>query len=199
MNGRIARVFAASMVPLAPAGPNVTPPELRSETLTLPAPASGPTLSAPAAPASESASLLLGPEPLAYTSVGNPLGPPLGAMQLSSTFASFEQHTGHLTLEYAGVLPKFSGYRIASEFLAGALVYRVTNAEQYFQDNPTICGGKALKFIVAKVTSLEDIKDGPLASVNLWLLSLDDYNDFRPTMVDPCGGDTYTTPRVKRS
>ena len=184
MNGRIARVFAASIAPLAPANPNVAAPELRSET---------PALSAPATPQ------VLGPEMLTYTSVGNPLGSPLGAMQLSSSFAAFEEYKGHLTLEYAGVLPKFSGYRIASDFLSGALVYRVTNAEQYFQDNPTICGGKPLKFIVAKVTSLEDIEDGPLASVNLWLLSLDDYNDFRPTMVDPCGGDTYTTPRVKRS
>jgi len=120
-------------------------------------------------------------------------------MELSSTLASFEMYKGSVTLEYAGELPKFSGYRIASDFLSGALVYRVTNADQYFQDNPTICGGKPLKFIVAKVTSLEDIKDGPLASVNLWLLSLDDYNDFRPTMIDPCGGDTYTTPRPKHS
>lgn len=181
MDGRIARLFAASMVPLAPSSPNLTPPELRADTATLSAPAP------------------LSAEPLNYISVGNPLRAPLGAMQLSSTLASFEMYKGSMTLEYAGELPKFSGYRIASDFLSGALVYRVTNAEQYFQDNPTICGGKPLKFIVAKVTSLEDIENGPLASVNLWLLSLDDYNDFRPTMSDPCGGDTYTTPRPKHS
>ena len=181
MNGRIARLFAASMVPLAPSSPNTAPPDLRSDT---------PILSAPAP---------LSAETLKYTSVGNPLASPMGTMELSSTLASFEMYRGSMTLEYAGELPKFSGYRIASDFFSGALVYRVTNAEQYFQDNPTICGGKPLKFIVAKVTSLEDIQDGPLASVNLWLLSLDDYNDFRPTMSDPCGGDTYTTPRPKHS
>jgi len=187
VDGRIARLFAASMVPLAPSSLNTTPPELRSDTPTLSAPASMPM------------PVVLGPESLTYTSVGNPLTAPLGTMQLSGTSASFEDHKGQMTLEYAGELPKFSGYRIASDFLSGARVYRVTNADQYFKDNPMICGGKPLKFIVAKVTSLEDIEDGPLASINLWLLSLDDYKDFRPTMSDPCGGDTYTTPRPKQS
>jgi hypothetical protein len=183
------------MVPLAPSGPNIAPPELRSGTPSLSAPAPA-TMSAPA---TSPAPFVVGPETLNYTSVGNPLGSPLGAMQLSGSFAAFEEYKGHMTLEYAGVLPAFSGYRIASDFLSGALVYRVTNAEQYFQDNPTICGGRPLKFIVVKVTSLEDIEEGPAASVNLWLLSLDDYKDFRPTMSDPCGGDTYTTPRAKHS
>lgn len=195
MNGRIARVFAASIMPLTPLSPDTAPPQLRSETPSLSAPAPA-TMSAPA---TAPAPLLPGPETLTYTSVGNALASPMGTMQLSSNFASFEEHKGHMTLEYAGVLPTFSGYRIASDFLSGALVYRVTNAEQYFQDNPTICGGKPLRFIVVKVTSLEDIEEGPAASVNLWLLSLDDYKDFRPTMSDPCGGDTYTTPRAKHS
>ena len=95
-----------------------------------------------------------------------------------------------MALEYAGALPAFPGYRIASGFLSGASVYRVTNAEQYFLDNPKICGGRPLKFIVAKFESLADVKGGTMA-VNVWLLSLDDYNDFRPSMSDPCGGDTY--------
>src|SRR5262245_7077232 len=100
-----------------------------------------------------------------------------------------------MTLEFAGAMPSFPGYRIASEYLAGASVYRVTNAEQYFLDNPMICGGKPLKFIVAKFTSLADVKGGTMA-VNLWLLSLDNYGDFAPSTFDPCGGDTYKAAKL---
>src|SRR5262245_53392905 len=146
------------MVPLAPSSLNTAPPELRSDTPTVTASASP--------PASVPMPMVLGQELLTYNSVGNPLGAPLGTMQLSGTSASFEDYKGQMTLEYVGELPQFSGYRIASDFLSGARVYRVSNEDQYFKDNPTICGGKPLKFIVAKVTSLEDIQDGPLASIN---------------------------------
>jgi hypothetical protein len=115
---------------------------------------------------------------------------------MSETVVAFEHHKGYMLLEFAGVLPKFPGYRVASEFLAGASVYRVTNAEQYFFDNPSICGGKPLKFIVAKFEKLTDVEDGTSTAVNVWLLSLDDYRDFRPWMIDPCGGDTYRTART---
>ena len=178
MSGKISRLLAASMVPLAGSGADLTPPELRIETPFLAAPAIAPTVD------------IADPEALSYTSMGNELGSTLGSMRLSPNFAAFEHHQGAMSLEYAGVLPPFPGYRIASEFLSGASVYRVTNAEQYFLDNPTICGGKPLKFVVAKFTSLADVKGGTMA-VNLWLLSLDDYNEFRPTTSDPCGGDTY--------
>lgn len=173
MNGRIARLFAASMMPVAASGPNLTPP----------APAMQPP---PAPPA------LVGPGPelTTYISMGNELQAPLGVMHLSSNYASFEHYQGHVTLEFAGVLPKFSGYRVASQFLSGASVYRITNAEQYLFDNPSICGGKPPRFIVARFESLADVKGGTTA-VNLWLLSLDNYMEFRPWTVDPCGGDTY--------
>src|SRR5687767_4061506 len=178
VSGKISRLLAASMVPLAGSGADLTPPELRIETPSLEAPAMTPTAA------------FADPEALTYMSTGNALGAPLGSMRLSPIFAAFEHHQGAMSLEYAGVLPPFPGYRIASEFLSGATVYRVTNAEQYFLDNPTICGGKPLKFIVTKFTSLADVKGGTMA-VNLWLSSLDDYNEFGPTIADPCGGDTY--------
>jgi hypothetical protein len=159
-----------------------------------------PALEAPAvepAPPAEPGILTLGAETLNYISTGTELQSPLGAMQLSSNFAAFENYKGYMTLEFVDVVPKFPGYRIASEFLSGASVYRVTNADQYFFDNPTICGGKPLKFIVAKVTSLADVKDGT-SSVNLWLLSLDNYADFGPVTFDPCGGDTYKAAKIKK-
>jgi hypothetical protein len=184
VHGRISRLFAASMLPVA-AGPGLAPPELRSETPTLEAPAADPM------------PLALGSETLTYTSTGATLQSPLGTMRLSSNFAAFEEYKGYMTLEFAGVLPSYPGYRIASEFLSGAAVYRVTNAEQYFFDNPTICGGKPLKFIVTKVTSLADIQDGTSA-VTLWLLSLDNYADFGPVTFDPCGGDTYKAAKIKK-
>lgn len=173
------------MIIPAAAGPGPTPPAWR--------------LNPPALEAPAPARVALGSDVLTFTSVGNALTTPLGTVQLSATFAAFEQYKGHMTLEFIDVLPDFAGYRIASEFLAGAQVYRVSNAEEYFLDNPTICGGKPIKFVVTKLTSLEDIKNGPAASVNLLLLSLDDYKEFRPTMLDPCGGDTYTTPRIHKS
>ncbi len=183
MSGKISRLLAASMVPFGASGLELAPPELRTGT--------PPVLEAPPPPAD-----IADPEALSYISTSNALGSPLGSMRLSPTFAAFEHHRSAMSLEYAGVLPPFPGYRIASEFLAGASVYRVTNAEQYFLDNPTICGGKPLTFVVTKFTSLADVKGGTMA-VNLWLLSLDDYNEFRPTTSDPCGGDTYKA--LKRS
>ena len=170
MNGRIARLFAASMLPVAASGPVVTPP----------------------APAASAAPAVLGPgqELTTYISMGNELQAPLGVMHLSSHYASFEHYRGYMSLEFAGVLPSYPGYRVASQFLAGASVYRVTNGEQYSFDNPAICGGKPPRYVVARFESLADVKDGTVA-VNLWLLSLDNYQDFRPTTVDPCGGDTY--------
>jgi len=133
-----------------------------------------------------------------YTSTGNALRSPLGRAQLSSTSASFEAFKGSMSLEFSGVLPNYPGYRIASEFFAGASVYRVTNADQYFLDNPTICGGKKPNFIVMKFTSLADIKDSPPMAVTLWLSSEDNYADYSPMTFDPCGGDTYKAPKTVR-
>jgi hypothetical protein len=133
---------------------------------------------------------------LTYTSTGNALRSSLGSAQLSSTSASFEQYKGSMSLELAGVLPNYPGYRIASEFFAGASVYRVTNADQYFLDNPKICGGKKLTFIVMKFTSLADIQDSPPMAVTLWLSSGDNYADYSPMTFDPCGGDTYKAPKI---
>ena len=187
MSGKISRLFAASMLPAAASGPGLTPPapvRLEPPAITAPAPAPAP------APTTVATPFVLGPEESIYNSAGNALSAPLGAMRLSATSASFEHHQGTMALEFAGTLPAFPGYRIASAFVAGASVYRVTNADQYFLDNPKICGGRALKFVVAKFESLADIKGGTMA-VSVWLLSLDDYKDFRPSTSDPCGGDTY--------
>jgi hypothetical protein len=174
-------LFAASMVPLAPPTLNVAPPATQQE----------PAISAPVAGGA-------GAEPLMYKSMGNELQAPLGSLRMSETAAAFEHHKGYMTLEFTGVMAKFPGYRVASEFLAGASVYRVTNAEQYLLDNPSVCGGKPLKYIVAKFERLTDVEDGTSTAVNVWLLSLDDYRDFRPWMVDPCGGDTYRTPTASK-
>src|SRR5262245_49296606 len=124
------------MVPVT-AGPGLMPPErLEPPAITTTAPV----------PAAQAKPFVPGPDVLTYNSVGNPLNAALGTMRLSATSASFETHKGEMVLEFAGTLPAFAGYRIASEFVAGASVYRVTNAEQYFLDNPQICGGKPLKF-----------------------------------------------------
>jgi hypothetical protein len=188
VRGRISRLFAASMLPLAGAGHDLESPAVRLE----PPPLEAPPSAAPSseAPVADLTPLELGAETLTYTSTGTPLASPLGTMRLSNSFAAFEQYKGHMTLEFAGFLPNYPGYRIASEFLSGASVYRVTNAEQFFSDNPMICGGKPLKFIVTKLTSLADVRNETMA-VNLWLLSLDDYGAFGPWTSDPCGGDTY--------
>jgi len=171
------------MIPVAASGPGLPPPSLRLEPPAL------------ELPATEAVPEALGAEVLTYTSTGNALDSPLGTMRLSANFAAFEHHKGSMMLEFTDVLPGFPGYRIASEFLKGASVYRVTNAEQYFLENPTICSGKPLRFIVTKVTSLADIKGGTTA-VSLWLLSLENYADFGPATFDPCGGDTYKADKI---
>lgn len=213
MRGKISRLFAASMVP---ATASVLPPPERLEppAITAPVPApmvpttasvlprperlEPPAITAPVpAPTSgmKPTPFVPGAETLTYNSVGNALNADLGTMRLSATSASFEHHQGQMALEFAGNLPAFPGYRIASEFVAGAMVYRVTNAEQYFLDNPKICAGKPLKFLVAKFESLADIQGGTMA-VNVWLLSLDDIKRYRPEVYDPCGGDTYKAAKL---
>jgi hypothetical protein len=175
VNSRMARLFAASMVPLAPSGMDLTaPPQLRLDP---------PALAVPStyAPGFEAVTYM-------STVYDEPSG--LGTLRLSDHSAAFAHHNGQLSLEFAGVLPKFPGYRIASEFLGGASIYRVTNADQYLFDNPTICGGKPLRFVVAKFVSLADVK-GETTAVNVWLLSLDDYNNFTPSSFDPCGSETF--------
>jgi len=186
MSARISRLFAASMVPaslapgLEPPAERLTPPPLEA-----PAPANPVTLG-------------LSAETLTYTSTGNSLRSPLGSAHLSTTSAAFDQYKGSMSLEYAGVLSSYPGYRIASEFLAGASVYRVTNADQYLLENPTICGGKPPKFVVMKFTDLTDIQDSPPMAVALWLSSEDNYANYSPTTFDPCGGDTYKSPKISR-
>jgi hypothetical protein len=186
MSGRISRLFAASIMPISVA-PSLELPAVRLEppALETPAPANG-------------AAVGLSAESLTYISTGNALRSPLGRAQLSNTSATFEQFKGSMSLEFAGVLPSYPGYRIASEFFEGASVYRVTNADQYFLDNPKICGGKPLKFIVMKFTSLADIQDGSTQAVTLWLSSLENYDDYSPMTFDPCGGDTYKAPKVSQ-
>lgn len=184
MRGKISRLFAASMVPVS-AAPGLEPSPVRLEP---------PALEVPAA---EPVALTLGSETLTYISTGTSLQSPLGAMRLSNSSAAFEAYKGSAALEFAGTLPNYPGYRIASEFLSGASVYRVTNADQYFQDNPTICGGKPIKFVVTKLTSLSDVKDETMA-INLWLLSTDNYGDFGPWTSDPCGGDTYKAAKIRK-
>jgi hypothetical protein len=186
MSGKISRLFAASMVPVSLA-PGIEPPPVRLEPPALEAPAPAPANAAP---------LGLSDATLTYTSTGNALTSPLGRAQLSTTSASFEKFKGAMALEYAGVLPNYPGYRIVSEFFAGALVYRVTNADQYFLDNPTICDGKKPNFIVMKFTDLSDIQDSPPQAVTLWLSSVDKYADYSPMTFDPCGGDTYKAPKI---
>ena len=186
MSGRISRLFAASMAPVSLA-PALEPPPVRLEPPALEAPA-------PASPAP----LGLSDETLTYTSTGNALRSPLGRAQLSTTSASFEAFKGSMSLEFAGVLPSYPGYRIASEFFAGASVYRVTNADQYFLDNPTICGGKKPNYIVMKFISLADIQNNPPQAVTLWLSSEDNYANYSPMTFDPCGGDTYKSPKISQ-
>ena len=186
MSGKISRLFAASIVPAAASG---LPPPVRLEPPAITAPVPAPAPDVKAAP------FVPGAETLTYNSVGNAVSADLGTMRLSATSASFEHHQGQMTLEFAGTLPSFPGYRIASEFVAGASIFRVTNAEQYFLDNPKICGGKKLRFLVAKFESLADIKGGTMA-VNVWLLSLDDMKYYRPEVYDPCGGDTYKAAKL---
>src|SRR5262245_26437302 len=98
------------MVPVA-AGPGVELPAVRLEPPALEAPAAEPALPA------EPGILTLGAETLTYISTGTELQSPLGTMQLSSNFAAFENYKGSMTLEFVDLVPKFPGYRIASEFL----------------------------------------------------------------------------------
>lgn len=76
----------------------------------------------------------------------------MGPMKLGSNFLSFEKFPGHMELEYAGVLPDVPAKGHVRAELAGAPVYRVTNADEYFRISK-VCSGPvrwiALEFIRA--------------------------------------------------
>src|SRR5687768_14798071 len=55
---------------------------------------------------------------------------PLGELHLSNTLMRLAALEGNMKLKYAGQMPETAG-----EDLAGASVYRVTNADAYFKQN----------------------------------------------------------------
>jgi hypothetical protein len=110
---------------------------------------------------------------------------PLGELHLSNTLLQFERLDAEMKLAYAGTMPESAG-----PALAGALIYRVKNAEAYFEKNAgknAFCSEAPLWVAVNSATG------APGWSNRIWLglLTLEDWTQFNPRTNRACAGGDY--------
>jgi len=108
-----------------------------------------------------------------------------GNLQLSETRARFASFDGELTLEAVGVMPAGAG-----EELAGAQVYRVTNADSFFDDNEGrngFCSGP-LRWLSVGRRSVAGVPEG---AIWIGLLTIEDWHAYTPDVQGYCGGGLY--------
>jgi hypothetical protein len=113
----------------------------------------------------------------------------LGEMVLSTTYASFSVLHGHMNLEFAGTTrdPERLG-------TSDARVYRVKNAQQYFQLNRGangFCEAPITWFGVAPITLNWNMHDGFGGDVRIFLMTIGDYRRYRPDKLGLCSADTF--------
>lgn len=118
----------------------------------------------------------------------------LGPLHMSSKIATFSKLKGHMDLNYAGTMPNFGDTE-----LSNARVYRITNAEEYFEANKSAdgyCGEKAFYLGVRALPKLPGLLRWPRNSVRVTLLANPDYKKLTPGSV--CSGDSYVLNQKSR-
>jgi hypothetical protein len=110
---------------------------------------------------------------------------PLGELDLSNTLMRFTALEGEMKLDYVGQMPETAG-----EDLAGATVYRVKNAERYFEQN---AGRKAYCGSAPRWVAVNSTTGAPAWSseISVALLTLEDWSKFRPLAHRSCASGTY--------
>ena len=109
-----------------------------------------------------------------------------GDLDLSASAAAFGKLNGEMRLEFAGTMPETRDFDTSS-----AAVYRVGNADEYFQANkakPGACPQPARWFVVRPFGAI---------AIRITLLTVADWKTFKPDGVGRCGAATYQLPGPK--
>jgi hypothetical protein len=110
---------------------------------------------------------------------------PLGQLHLSNTQLQLDALEGQMKLQYVGIMPDSAGPDIA-----GATIYRVKNAKDFFKKNAgkdSFCSKAPLWVAVSSESG------APAWSKQIWvgLLTLEDWSKFRHAEDRVCLGGDY--------
>jgi hypothetical protein len=110
---------------------------------------------------------------------------PLGQLYLSNTLLQFESLDTQMKLDYVGSMPESAG-----PDLAGASVYRVKNAADYFEKN---AGKNAFCAEAPLWVAVNSPNGAPAWSNQIWvgLLTVEDWTQFNPRTHRACAGGGY--------
>ena len=110
---------------------------------------------------------------------------PLGQLRISNTQLQLDALEGQMKLQYVGIMPDSAGPDIA-----GATIYRVKNARDFFKKNAgkdSFCSKAPLWVAVSSESG------APAWSKQIWLglLTLEDWSKFRHAQDRVCLGGDY--------
>ena len=110
---------------------------------------------------------------------------PLGQLSLSNTQLQFAALEGQMKLQYAGIMPDSAGPDIA-----GATIYRVKNAADFFKKNT---GKDAFCSKMPLWVAVSSESGAPAWSNQIWvgLLTLENWASFSHTAEGLCLGGDY--------
>ena len=110
---------------------------------------------------------------------------PLGQLHLSNTLLQLEGLDAEMKLAYVGTMPESAG-----PVLAGASIYRVKNAETYFEKN---AGKNAFCTEAPLWVAVNSETGAPAWSNQIWVgfLTLEDWTQFNPRTHRVCAGGDY--------
>jgi hypothetical protein len=108
-----------------------------------------------------------------------------GPLQLSNRTLQLEALQGTMQLEYAGAMAEAAG-----EDLAGASVFKIKNADQFFKqnrDHDHFCA-EPIRWV-----ALNSKNGAPAWSSEIWLalLTIEDWNSYTPEVQGYCTGGKY--------
>lgn len=110
---------------------------------------------------------------------------PLGELFLNNTQLQFAALQGQMKLQYVGIMPDTAGPDIA-----GATIYRVKNAERFFQQNS---GNDAFCSEAPRWVAVASESGAPAWSNQIWvgLLTLEKWETFKSPQDQACLSGNY--------
>jgi hypothetical protein len=108
-----------------------------------------------------------------------------GGLRLSNQRAQFAAFDGEMRLEHAGAMPDAAGPE-----LAGAQVYRITNAEDFFARN---AGRNAFCSEPPRWLAVRAVAAEGRPGNEFWVafITAEDWSSYRPELAGYCGGGLY--------
>ena len=112
----------------------------------------------------------------------------LGQMRLSKTFASFSELRGHMDLEFAGTLPDSR-----EEMVSGAHVYKIRNADRYFEQNKNARGfcHRKVYWLALRMEPVRWVDQPDQPSDMVWVTQIIEPEFAKITRADVCMGSVF--------